>query len=165
MVKFNTDPINPTRSLFLVTNQGTQRELLRTPGSILSCEFAPKKDTLYCLLTQLIKGEEYQEDPFLAAIDLNSSNGQTELKWKVDLNAPNLRDIHMSLSPDGLGLLFDQLVTKPPSAADNLRTNEGEAIATGVLWLLPLVEVTSSSTPAQLQPEQLLPGFHPRWLP
>lgn len=165
MVKFNTDPINPTRSLFLVTNQGTQRELLRTPGSILSCEFAPKKDTLYCLLTQLIKGEEYQEDPFLAAIDLNSTNGQTELKWKVDLNAPNLRDIQMSLSPDGLGLLFDQLVTKPPSAADNLRTNEGEAIATGVLWLLPLVDATSSSTPAQLQPEQLLPGFQPRWLP
>jgi hypothetical protein len=81
------------------------------------------------------------------------------------LNAPNLRDIHMSLSPDGLGLLFDLLVTKPPSAADNLRTNEGEAIATGLLWLLPLVDATSSGTAAQLQPEQLLPGFHPRWLP
>jgi hypothetical protein len=165
MVKFNTDPNNPTRSLFLVSNQEPERELLRTPGSILSCEFAPKKDVLYCLLTELIKGEDYREDPFLVAIDLNAAKEKTQLKWKVDLKAPNLRDIQMSLSPDGLALLFDQLVTQPPTATDTLRTNGGQAIATGILWLLPLTDTTTSNTSAQLQPEQLLPGFHPRWLP
>jgi hypothetical protein len=167
MVKFNVDPAQPTRSLFLVTNQGVQKELLRTMGSILKCEFTPKKDALYCLLTQLIAGEEYQEEPFLAAIDLKNANDSKQLPADVRplVVLPNQRDIQMSLSPDGLALLFDQLGTRPPSATDNLRTNEGQAIATGLLWLLPLADTTSSNTAVQVQPEQLLPGFHPQWLP
>jgi hypothetical protein len=163
MVKFNTDY---TRSLFLVTNQGVQKELLRTTGSVLSCEFAPQKDTLYCLLTQLIKGQEYQEDPFFAAIDLKTANDNTQQSIVKPLVVlPNQRDIEMSLSPDGLALLFDQLVTRPPGATDSLRTNEGQAIATGLLWLLPLVETAPTNPTTQVQPEQLLPGFHPHWLP
>lgn len=165
MVKFNTDPINPTRSLFLVTNQGTQKELLRTTGSILGCEFTPIKDALYCLLTQLIKGDEYQEEPFIAAIDLNASTDPKQSPVKPLVVLPNQRDIQISMSPDGLALLFDQLGTRPPGATDTMRTSEGQAIATGLLWLLPLVKSTSSNPPTQLQPEQLLPGFHPRWIP
>ena len=165
MVKFNADPLNPTRSLFLVTNQGTQRELLRTTGSILSCEFTPAKDTLYCLLTQLIKGDEYQEEPFIASIDLKGSTDNKQPPVKPLVVLPNQRDIQINMSPDGLALLFDQLGTRPPSASDTMRTSEGQAIATGLLWLLPLVPDTSSNTPVQLKPEQLLPGFHPRWLP
>jgi hypothetical protein len=163
MVKFNQDY---TRSLFLVTNQGVQKELLRTTGSIVSCEFTPTKDTLYCLLTQLIEGtQEYQEEPFLAAVDLKAPNDSKQLPVKPLVVLPNQRDIQISLSPDGLALLFDQLGTKPPDATDTMRTNEGQAIATGLLWLLPLVNNAPSNTPTQLQPEQLLPGFHPRWLP
>jgi hypothetical protein len=165
MVQFNADPAQPTRSLILVTNQGVQKELLRTTGSILSCEFAPNKDTLYCLLTQLIKGEEYQEEPFLAAIDLKAANQNKQTPVKPLVVLPNQRDVQISLSPDGLALLFDQLGTRPPTATDNLRTNEGQAIASGLLWLLPLIEATPANTTAQVQPEQLLPGFHPRWLP
>lgn len=161
MTKFNTDY---TRSLFLVTNQGIQKEILRTSGSVLACEFAPKKDNLYCLLTQLIKGEEFREEPFFAAIDIKASNYDKQSSVKPLVVLANQRDIQMSLSPDGLALLFDQLFTQPPSATDNLRTNEGQAIATGMLWLLPLVEGTPANT-SQVQPEQLLPGFHPRWLP
>lgn len=162
MVKFSTDY---TRSLFWVNNQGVEKELLRTTGSILSCEFAPNKETLYCLLTQLIKGEEYQEEPFIAAIDLKADTDNTQSRVKPLIVLPQQRDIQMSLSPDGLALLFDQLATKPPEGTDPLRTDAGEAIATGVLWLLPIVDTTSSDLPAQLQPEQLLAGFQPRWLP
>jgi hypothetical protein len=165
MVKFNTDPINPTRSLFLVTNQGVQRELLRTTGSINSCEFAPNKETLYCLLTQLIKGEQYQEEPFLAAINLKPSPDSKQPPVKPLVVLPNQRDIQMSLSPDALALIFDQVVTRPSEATDSLRTNDGQAIATGLLWMLPLVKATSEAPTAQVQPEQLLPGVHPRWLP
>jgi hypothetical protein len=78
---------------------------------------------------------------------------------------PNQRDLQISISPDGLALLFDQIGTKPPSASDTMRTNDGQAIATGLLWLLPLVQNTSANAPTQLQPEQLLPGFHPQWVP
>ncbi len=157
MVKFNTDY---TRSLFLVINQGVQKELLRTTGSILSAQFDPRQQTLYCLLTQLVKGETYEEQPFLAAIDLKTG------KQKPLVVLPNQRDIQMSISPDGLGLLFDRVITskKEPSGVNLPRTNEGEAIATSQLWLLPLPDTLDA--PAQLRPEQLpLPGFRPRWLP
>lgn len=70
MVKFNTDS---TRSLFLVTNQGVQKELLRTTGSIFAAQFDPAKQVLYTLLSELIPGETYQEKPYLAAIDLKTS--------------------------------------------------------------------------------------------
>jgi len=162
MVKFNTDY---TRSLYLVTNQGTQKELLRTTGSIQNCEFALGRKTLYCLLTQLIKGEQYEEEPFFAAIDFTPDPKSTQVSVKPLVILPNQRDIQMSLSPDGLALLFDQIGTRPPTATDTLRSNDGQAIATGMLWMLPLVEDTSSTPPPQIKPEQLLPGFHPRWLP
>lgn len=162
MVKFNTDY---TRSLYLVTNQGTQKELLRTTGSIQRCEFAPKRDTLYCLLTQLIKGETYQEEPFFAAINLKPDPNSKQPQVRPLVVLPNQQDIQMSLSPDGLALLFDQIGTRPSTATDTLRSGDGQAIATGFLWMLPLVDATSSTPPLQLKPEQLLPGFHPRWLP
>jgi hypothetical protein len=162
MVKFNTDY---TRSLYWVTNQGAQKELLRTTGSIQSCEFAPKRDRLYCLLTQLIKGEQYQEEPFLAAIDLKPDPNSKESAVKPLVVLPNQRDIQMSLSPDGLALLFDQIGTRPPAATDTLRANDGQAIAAGMLWLLPLVDTTAATPPTQVKPEQLVPGFHPHWLP
>lgn len=161
MVKFNSDY---TRSLFLVTTQGVQQELLRTTGSIISCQFDPRSQ-LYCLLTQLLDGEEYQEQAYLAVIDLKTG------KQKPLVLLPNQRDVQMSLSPDGLGLLFDQVVTvtpeSNPSQINVPRTNEGEAIATSRLWLLPLTSALEErSLTSALQPEQLpLPGFHPRWLP
>lgn len=162
MVKFNTDY---TRSLYLVTNQGTQKELLRTTGSIQNCEFALGRKTLYCLLTQLIKGEQYEEEPFFAAIDFTPDPKSTQVSVKPLVILPNQRDIQMSLSPDSLALLFDQIGTRPPTGTDTLRSNDGQAIATGMLWMLPLVEDTSSTPAPQIKPEQLLPGFHPRWLP
>jgi hypothetical protein len=66
------------------------------------------------LLTQLIKGEEYQEEPFFASIDLKAANENKQTLVKPLVVLPNQRDIQMSLSPDGLALLFDQLGTRPP---------------------------------------------------
>ena len=99
LVKFNTDY---TRDLFLVTNQGTQKQLIKTTGSILKCEFDPALPTIYCLLTQLLPGEDYQEQPYLVAINLKTGQQKPLL-----ILPPDKRDLHMSLSPDGLGLLFD----------------------------------------------------------
>jgi len=88
-----------------VTNQGVQKQLLRTTGSILNCQFDPLKPNLYCLLTQLLDGKTYQEQPYLTAIDLKTGK-QTPL-----VVLPNQPDVEMSLAPDGLALLFDQVVT------------------------------------------------------
>ncbi|WP_414529405.1 hypothetical protein [Nodularia chucula] len=160
MVKFNTDY---TRDLFLVTNQGTQKPLLSTTGSILNCQFDPASPTLYCLLTQLISDEEYIEQPYLVAIDLNTGNQRPLLLLPIEQ-----RNVQMSLAPDGLGLLFDQVMPQidpVPLSANVLKTEDGEAIATSSLWLMPLLPIDDTSNTA-IKPEKLpLIGFHPRWLP
>jgi hypothetical protein len=156
MVKFNTDR---TRSLFLVTNQGTQKELLRTTGSILKAQFDPARQVLYCLLTELIiEGDLYREKPYLAAIDLKTS------KLTPLLELPEQRDIQMSLAPDGIGILFDQATTTDTANSKAVqRTQDGKVIADSQLWLLPL---DIEKPTVALQPEALpLNGLHPRWLP
>ena len=160
MVKFNT---NYTKSLFLVTNQGVQKEVLKTEGSILSAQFDPTKQVLYCLLTELIPGNDYRERPFLVAINLSTAEAKPLLRLP-----DGQRDIKMNLSPDGLGFLFDQTIAaKEDRAGTNaLRTNDGKAIATSRLWLLPVTPPGTTEAPVQMQPEQLpLAGLHPRWLP
>lgn len=155
MVKFNTDR---TRSLFLVSSQGTQKELLRTQGSILNAQFDPTRQVLYCLLTNLvIAGDLYREKPYLAAIDLKTS----QLNPLLEL--PEQRDIQMSLAPDGIGILFDQISPTDAGASDtSQRTQDGKAIENSQLWLLPL-DLTKPT--AALQLEALpLNGMHPRWL-
>ncbi len=162
MVRFNSDG---TRSLFFVNNQGKERELYRTPpfGNILSAQFDPTNRLLYCLLTELLENQsEYQEQPYIAAIDLKSN----ELIPLVIL--PNQQEINMSLSPDGLGLLFDQTVTTKSSTSDtenSTRTEGGDSITTSRLWLLPL-DLNLEQSRTQLQPEELpFLGFNPRWFP
>jgi hypothetical protein len=162
MVKFNSDY---TRDLFLVTNQGVQKQMLRTKGSIVSCQFDTASPTLYCLLTQLLPGELYQEQPYLVAIDLKSGQQKPLL-----VLPPDQRNVEMSLAPDGLGLLFDQVVpqTTPTdsSPANMLTTDDGQAIATSSLWLMPLLPISDPAAANEIKPEQLpLVGFHPRWLP
>lgn len=162
MVKFNSDY---TRDLFLVTNQGVQKQMLRTKGSIVSCQFDTASPTLYCLLTQLLPGELYQEQPYLVAIDLKSGQQKPLL-----VLPPDQRNVEMSLAPDGLGLLFDQVVpqTTPTgsSQANMLTTDDGQTIATSSLWLMPLLPISDPAAANEIKPEQLpLVGFHPRWLP
>jgi len=104
----------------------------------------------------LIPGETYQEKPFLAAIDLKTS------KLTPLLPLPNQRDVQVSLSPDGLAILYDQtLETTDPNS--NLPQNRGgKAIADSRLWILPLNPADFST----IQPEPLpIPGLRPRWLP
>lgn len=160
MVKFNTDY---TRDLFLVTNQGIQKPLLKTTGSILNCEFDPASPNLYCLLTQLVSKEQYIEQPYLVAIDLKTAQQKPLLLLPIEQ-----RNVQMSLSPDGLGLLFDQVVAQPitaPSSTSILKTDDGEAIATSSLWLMPLLPIADTTT-AEIKPEKLpLAGFAPHWLP
>lgn len=160
MVKFNADY---TRDLFLVTNQGLQKPLLRTKGSILNCQFDNASPTIYCLLTQLLPGEQFQEQPYLVAIDLKTGQQKPLL-----VLPPEQRNVQMSLSLDGLGLLFDQIISQTNSTpvANTLTTDDGQAIASSSLWLMPLLPLNDSIVATEIKPEKLpLNGFHPRWLP
>ncbi|MGL5081617.1 MAG: hypothetical protein ACRC8A_09025 [Microcoleaceae cyanobacterium] len=161
MVRFNSDG---TRSLFLVSNQGKERELYRTPpfGNISSAQFDPTNSVLYCLLTELLDTQTaYQEQPYIAAIDLKTD------KLVPLIILPEQQEINMSLAPDGLALLFDQTVTASTDIKgfeEAPRTAGGDRIKTSRLWLLPLDLLLSKGKP-QLQPEELpLFGYSPHWL-
>jgi hypothetical protein len=141
MLKFNPDY---TRSLFLVSNQGEPRELLRTSGSVLSTAFTAQRDALYCLLTRLVKGKEYQEQPFIAKIDLKTGK-PSEL-----LTLPIQRNVTLSLAPDGSALLFDQgTAASPDASAQATQAN---------IWSLAL-------TGSKPSPKVVAVGTEPQWLP
>ncbi|MCT7949846.1 Ig-like domain-containing protein [Ancylothrix sp. C2] len=159
MVKFNDDY---TRSLFWATNQGNQIEVFRTTGSIISAQFAPNNKNLYCLLTQLLtNGQDYREEPYLAKVELKSNAIPQAL-----VSLPKQREVDVSLSADGLALLFDLVVTdRQNQIAEGPRTNSGETIITSNLMLLPLLPEDSEGQKA-LKPEELpFTGLRPRWLP
>ena len=167
MVKFNRDPSNPTRSLFLVTNQGVEKELLKTDGNILNAEFDPTRKNLYCLVTKRLPGEDYVEEPYLIAINLDTAK-------RVDLlRLPIQRDIQMSLAPDGLGILFDQVMDQTQNKdneakakqAGQIRSSDGKAIASSRLWFFPIsLDEANMTIPADPQALDLL-GLRPKWLP
>ncbi len=164
MVNFNTQDLNQqyTRSLYVVTNRGVEKKLLDTDGSILSCEFSPTATNLYCLLTQVVNLETYQEQPYLVSINL-------ELERVTPLlTLPNNQDITMSLSPDGLAILFDQTMTvsNPFEPNLSLENDSGQVILDSRLWLLvPTPTLTQDSTQEAKLEELPISGINPLWLP
>ncbi|MEM8810913.1 MAG: hypothetical protein AAGF01_33300, partial [Cyanobacteria bacterium P01_G01_bin.38] len=119
MVSFNqNDPEKRfTQTLFWVSSQGEEKPLLDATGSILDAQFDPTNELLYCLISQLLPGETYQVQPYL--ISVNVETGE-----KVDLIAmPPQPSVNMSISPDGLAILFDETV-----AADNANLDDRNAI-------------------------------------
>lgn len=162
MVKDNADY---TRSLFLVDRQGKAEELFKTIHPILNCLFEPRQEQiLYCLKTDWVQeAGQFREEPFLSVIDLETA------KDFALFALPNYRDVQMSMSPDGVALLFDQVVTTTPTSNNDLLTRSRQAITDGRLWLLPLSEIetdisTNNESPKVL-PEELNTGFNPHWLP
>ncbi|MCZ8048341.1 MAG: Ig-like domain-containing protein [Microcystis aeruginosa K13-05] len=159
MVK--SEPDNQ-RSLFLLDDRGESRLLLRTANPIISCQFEPRQEkTLYCLKSDLVMGSDgkVKEEPFLGIIELKTG------KMTPLLALPNYRDVQMSMSPDGVALLFDQLATIPFGVGNDLVTGEGSSIADGRLWLLPLPDQFSPNSSTKILPQELNAGFKPRWLP
>ncbi len=144
MVDYNTDSekLKYTRSLYYVNNQGIQKELLNTDGSIQNCQFDPTAKHLYCWLSELVKGEEYIEKPYLAEIDLKTET------IKTLVTVAKYQESQVSVAPDGLGILFER------SLGD--RTNS--------IWLAIPTKDLDATTTAYVEQLPLL-GFHPQWLP
>ena len=150
MVKYNADF---TKALFVVTNQGTEQQFLKTTGSIWDAKFAPSKDLIYCLATELqTKGENSREQPYIAAIDLKTK------KVIPLMLLPIQQGNQMSLSPDGRSLIFDQI-----EGGENT-TQLVQGKGNGILWRVTIPPNIRELT-APLKAEELnLPGWHPRWL-
>jgi hypothetical protein len=160
MVKFNNDY---TRALFLVTNQGDQKELLKINGDFKSALFSPNGKELYCI-TEVQESTTNRDgalpQPYLIAIDTTTAKAIPLLKL------PQQQGIFMSLSPDGRALMFDQVITgKKVPGEQKLSTPDGQAIKQGLIWLMPLPP-SIADFKGKVQPEQLpITGFYPQWAP
>ncbi|MEO1591841.1 MAG: hypothetical protein AAFU71_11185 [Cyanobacteria bacterium J06632_22] len=164
MVSFNQDDPEKryTQSLFWVSNQGEEKPLLNATGAILDAQFDPTHQLIYCLISQLLPGETYQVQPYLIAV--NTDTGEL-----YDLLAlPPQPSARMSLSPDGLAVLYDETV-EVTTSANPIRTSDGRTIETGKLWLVPLFQTQQSrlnNQPNPAEPETLpFPGLSPTWMP
>jgi hypothetical protein len=150
MVEYNSDY---TRSLFVVSNQGIEEQIFKTNGSIWDAKFSPAKDIIYSLATELkTKNNNSQEEPFLTAIDIKTK------KILLMTLLPIQQGLQMSVSPDGLAVMFDQV---DRGESTNQIVQGG---SNGILWILPIPpNIRELTTPikAELLP---LSGWHPRWL-
>ncbi|HZG37075.1 MAG TPA: Ig-like domain-containing protein, partial [Nodosilinea sp.] len=135
MVNFNQDDPEKrfTESLFLVTNQGREEELLQVSGAILEARFDPTRQVLYVLASELVNAppesdalqaaDAYVEQPLLLAVTL--ADGEV----RPLLQLPQQQRIHLSVAPDGRSLLLDLTDQTAP-----LDSAQGPKI-----WHLPLV--------------------------
>jgi hypothetical protein len=154
---------NGIYSIFVIdeTQDEPERLLLRTLTPFVDCRFEPRyAETLYCLkIDQSESLGVNAEEPFLSAIDLESGE-------EVPLLAlPNYQDVRLSVSADGVALLFDQVVTATPNPRSELFTDQGLAVEGGRLWLLALPELRGTSAMQPAPPESLMPGYKPQWIP
>nr|MDJ0719563.1 hypothetical protein [Prochloraceae cyanobacterium] len=151
-----------TRSLFLVSKEGLEKELFRTVGTIDQCLFEPRQQReLYCLTTNLVPTPSgYEQEPSLSAIDLETGQDSPILALT------NYKEVNLSMSADGLSLLFDQIVTTNSTPNELVLTDSGKAISAGNIWILSLSSLQSEDNPEILYPPQaLISGFKPRWVP
>jgi hypothetical protein len=150
-IEYNSDY---TRSLFIVNNDGIEQQIVQTNGSIWDAKFSPTKDILYYLFTELkTRDKNSDEELNLAAIDLKAD------KIVMMLRLPMQQGVRMSLSPDGLAVMFDRV--DGGESTDRIVRGERH----GSLWLVPIPpNIRELNTPVKA--ERLpLSGWHPRWLP
>ncbi|TYQ25200.1 hypothetical protein PseudUWO311_16275 [Pseudanabaena sp. UWO311] len=164
-IKFNKDY---TRSLYLVNNQGVQKELTKINGSILGAQFDPQEKTIYCLLTDVEQDTAkniFREKPYLAAINLET----TELRRLLEL--PPQREVQFNIAPDGQSILLNSAIPSdkntsnsspiPEDSAQASRNTRAPQVPTQLI-MLPI----NNQGANPLQPEVLpMFGTVPRWLP
>ncbi|MEL7069916.1 MAG: hypothetical protein AAGN15_14855 [Cyanobacteria bacterium J06581_3] len=108
--------------------------------------------------------EEYSLSPYLTAITVETGKEQKLLEM------PPQPNITVSLSPDGLAMLFDEALVNDAQNTPLATPLESDYDGpTHRLWLLPLFgtpEERLSRDPVALSPAELdIAGRHPAWLP
>jgi len=148
-------PQSGARSLVWQTPQDKRPQQLETPADLRDCEFDPQqKWLLYCFQ---IGGEQQPSDqPVLSLVNLKD---QTSTPFLALANYP---EVVLSMSPDGFGLLFDQVVSQNVNST-NPEPTQGDFIAS--LWLLPPPKIRPGQPLKISPPEKLFPGLNPVWLP
>jgi len=167
LVNFNqNDPKKRfMESLFWVTNQGREEELLTVSGTILDAQFDARQNFLYVLASELLTDpsqgnlstEGYLEQPLLLAVNL-----KTQAITKL-LLLPQGPRIHMSLAPDGRSLLLD---LDRQEEQQQVRGGTQGGVLPPEIWYLALSPPSDQSGP-QVTNRETYPfqGLQATWLP
>jgi hypothetical protein len=162
MIDYHTDnpQLRSTQSLIYVNNLGIQKQLFNTEGSIQNCQFDPTATHLYCWLTELVKGDLYIEQPYLAKINLKTLQTETLVKLA------KYQDSAISVAPDGLGILFERLgFAYPDGSPNNHTTTMKPSITKGNSIWLAIPNSSQTNATAMIVEELPFVGFRPQWLP
>ncbi len=154
MVQANADA---TRSLFLVPNIGTERQLLTTTGVFFDAQLDAQAQTVYCLYSRFNPDQGFRSDLHLSAIDLNSG------KTQILKTFPGQSTGHFSLAPDQSGLLYEEITVTDQPHASVVQNIVGQTITESQLWLLPL-SIEAGSTKVEV-PQEIAAGLMPQWVP
>jgi len=107
-----------------------------------------------------LEEELYELTPYLTAVNVETGEAQELLEM------PPQPETNISLAPDGLAVLFDEMLVSNPQAQ---ATDSDQNGPTHRLWLLPLfdtVESRRNGNPTALPPTELeIAGRQPVWLP
>lgn len=158
--KIVLDRSQPGQSTLAWLDHNNQPQIIFSSDQpIIDCLLEPRQEQLlYCQIADSA-GETMADEYSLVLVDRNT--GQ-----KADLlSLPNYRDVHLSMAPDGLGLLFDQVMTGNAPSNTMPITRTGQGVDTGNIYLLPLVAQTNLEEPQRLGAELLGVGYNAQWLP
>jgi len=149
-----TEGTDETRS----ANTGTiGAESVRSPAEVAT-EDSPNDGVINSEPVDLLN-ETFSLSPYLTAINIETGEVQRLLEM------PPQPETTVSVSPDGLAILFDEMLVSDSKAA----TAADFQSATHRLWLLPLFSTPAerlNEEPTPLAPTELnVAGRHPIWLP
>ena len=147
-----------TRSLYLLSNQGQEQELLNVGGYLLDAEINSSTQTVYCLYTTFNRGQTASFDSHISAIDLDTGKKQRLI------TIPKQSSGTLSLAPDGTALLYEEVAVTDKPSQSVVRDTVGQTISESHVWLYPLQDANTVS-PKKKKPQKLLAGIQPLWLP
>lgn len=147
-----------TRSLYSLSNQGQERELLKVGGYLLDAEINPSTQTVYCLYTTSNLGQTASFDLHISAIDLDTGKEQRLI------TIPKQSSGSLSLAADGSALLYEEVTVTDKPSQSVVRNPVGQTVSESYIWLYPLQDANTVSPPPK-KPQKLLAGIQPLWLP
>lgn len=147
-----------TRSLYLLSNQGQEQELLKVGGYILDAAINPSTQTVYCLYTTFNRSQMSSFDLHISAIDLDTGKKQRLI------TIPKQSSGTLSLAPDGSALLYEEVTVTDKPSQSVVRDSVGQTVSESHVWLYPLQEANTVSSKKK-KPQKLLAGIQPLWLP
>lgn len=143
------------------SSEATTDEQIAEDGNTVGGEITEdSSDESASLAVKSLGVESYDFTPYLTAINVETGSA-TKL-----LEMPPQPEINVSLSPDGLAILFDEALVSDAQVNTSSESFEGP---THRLWLLPLFDTLESrinGEPTALPPTELeIAGRQPVWLP